>query len=140
MSGESPTIVYRKVDPKYQLLEPASVQTAILKRDIDTPFMALTPDGVLLVKPLYSWDGPSGPTIDTPSFMRGALFHDVLYQMIGGGFLPMSMRKVADKLLRRLCIEDGMSRIRAWYVYHSVRKFGKKHAKPRPTPKPLVAP
>jgi hypothetical protein len=43
-------------------------------------------------------------------------------------------REYADDLLKKMCIEDGMSRLRAWYVHKSVRWFGEKSA--RPTAKP----
>ena len=33
-------------------------------------------------------------------------------------------RKSADEELKRICLEDGMSSIRAWWVYGSVRQFG----------------
>lgn len=75
-------------------------------------------------------DGPSGPTIDTKEFMRGAFVHDALYQLIREGHLLMRDRKQADKILRRMCIEDGMSRFRAWYVYEAVSRFAKWAAKP----------
>lgn len=78
----------------------------------------------------YRWDGPSGPTVDTETFMRGSLVHDALYQAIREGHLPMSARAQADKILYRMCREDGMGRIRAWYTYRAVRVFGKSSAQP----------
>ena len=74
---------------------------------------------VLTIYPRYAWDGPSGPTIDTKTFMRGSLFHDALCQLIGEGLLDKKYRKYADQLLRKLCLEDGMSKFRVWYVYQS---------------------
>lgn len=82
----------------------------------------------LKISNMYAWDGPSGPTIDTESFMRGSLVHDALYQLIREGYLDKKVwRPYADKLLRKICLEDGMSKFRAWYVYHSVRWFGGSH-------------
>ena len=107
---------------KYQLTGDACCLVKIGKQ-LDTPFIRIK-SGVLLVKELYAWDGPSGPTIGTPSFMRGSLFHDALYQLIREGHLASSWRKYADQLLREICLEDGMNRFRAWYVYRSVRMFG----------------
>ena len=80
--------------------------------------------GVLTVKKYYTWDGPSGPTIDTDDFMRGALVHDALYQLIRQGVIRKSFRKKADKILYRICREDGMSWFRAHYVLRGVRWFG----------------
>jgi len=72
----------------------------------------------------YACDGPSGPTVDTEDFMRGSFVHDALYQLIREGVLGKSFRKKADKILYRLCREDGMPWFRAQYVYRAVRWFG----------------
>lgn len=80
---------------------------------------------VLIIYPRYAWDGPSGPTIDTKTFMRGSLFHDALCQLIGEGLLDKHYRKYADQLLRQHCLEDGMSKFRAWYVYMAVRVYSR---------------
>jgi hypothetical protein len=84
---------------------------------------------MLTIKKGYAWDGPSGPTFDTPSFMRGSLVHDALYQLICEDSLPDFFRAYADRLLYRLCREDGMSSVRAWYVYKAVEAFGESHTK-----------
>lgn len=111
---------------KYQLEEDHRVQTDI------TPvvpggnrFVQLTLDGLLLIRAGYAWDGASGPAIDTPSFMRGSLVHDALYQLIRLGVVPSAGgRQQADQLLRQIVLEDGMWALRAWWVYHAVRLFG----------------
>ena len=108
--------------------------------NVDTPFLKLASIGnILQCRYGYAWDGPSGPTFDTPAFMRGSLVHDALYQLIRQGYLPEDpYRRLADEELYRICREDGMGWIRAQYVYAAVRWFGKSAAtKPR---KILVAP
>lgn len=86
----------------------------------------------LKIENRYAWDGPSGPTIDTESFMRGSLVHDALYQLMREGHLDRKIwRLYADKLLRKICLEDDMSKFRAWYVYHSVRLFAAGSTKKR---------
>ncbi|MBS3964078.1 MAG: hypothetical protein KGZ80_06210 [Methylomonas sp.] len=118
---------------KYQLKQHYSLpQSAILPdRPVDTAFIALDASGVLLIRAGYAWDGPSGPTIDTKNFMRGSLVHDALYQLMREGHLDLvAHRDPADRLLQTLCIEDGMSRIRAWWVYEAVKRFGKPSASP----------
>ncbi len=129
-------IFFRKLTGfKYQLLKRYALATGIRpKRAIKTPFLALSKRGVLIIKKGYAWDGPSGPTIDTPSFMRGSLVHDCLYQFIRMGRLDMSKRDAADKLLRKLCLESGMPRWRAWYVYRALKWFGESNARPRAEP------
>lgn len=94
-----------------------------------TPYIQLIGTN-LRIKKGYRWDGPSGPTLDIPSFMRGSLVHDVLYQLIREQYLPVRLRKPADRLLYIHCVEDGMSRIYAFFVYKAVRIFGAKAVDP----------
>lgn len=90
---------------------------------VNTKYIELR-NGILLIKQGYAWDGPSGPTWDTPNFMRGSLIHDALYQLMRDGHISRKHRKYADRILREVCLEDGMSRFRARYVYYAVRAFG----------------
>jgi len=113
---------------KYQTWADYAVQTEIKGYNVDIPFVTLRPSGVLFISQNYSWDGPSGPALDTKNFMRGSLIHDALYQLIREGYLGQSTRLAADKELRKICREDGMSAIRAWWVYQGVRLFGGKAA------------
>ena len=117
---------------KYTLAEDVPLQLDIRpENEIDTPFIVLTADGLLTVRKGYAWDGPSGPSIDTKTFMRRSLVHDVLYQLMREEYLPLEHREYADGLLRTMCREDGMSRVRAAYVYWSVRRNGESSATPR---------
>jgi len=142
-------IIYRKLKGyKYELRSTVGVETGIeIEKDIsinihsrnfgpDEVLVGLWADsGWLFVSDDYCWDGPSGPTFDTKTFMRGSLVHDALYQLMREGKLDRKWRKRADELLREICLEDGMSRFRAWYVYHAVRWFGKKTSMPRENPR-----
>lgn len=121
---------------KYQSMEDYTVKIDIKpEKDILFKYMSLSTEGLLTVKQGYAWDGPSGPTIDTPNFMRGSLVHDVLYQMMRLSALDYKKyRKRADEILKEICIEDGMSSFRAWYVYQAVQIFGVKAAAPRKEP------
>ena len=76
----------------------------------------------------YSWDGPSGPTIDTDNFMRGSLFHDSWYQIMREYPYFRKYRNDADRLLTLHCVEDGMSSLRATWVYWGVKTFGRRAA------------
>jgi hypothetical protein len=101
----------------------------------------LATDGKLLITAGYAWDGASGPAMDTPTIMRAALVHDALYQLIRLGSLDKHIWKPrADKELRRICREDGMSRFRSWYVYQAVRLGGGKAASPAGIRPVLYAP
>lgn len=124
---------YRKLKHyKYQLVKDYKINIDIKPTQvINTKFIHLTISGLLTVKKLYAWDGPSGPTIDTKSFMRGSLVHDVLYQLMREEHIDYrEYRDYADKLLQKICQDDSMPKFRAWYVYKFVNKFGERSAKP----------
>ena len=110
---------------KYQLkdVERVKVQITLLK-PIDIPFLAYR-GGALFIRPGYAWDGPSGPTWDTETFMRGSLYHDAGYQLMREGFVDWKYRKTFDDILWKTCRADGMNPVRAWYVWSAVRLFGK---------------
>lgn len=114
-----------KAGYKYQLKNYYAASTGIIPRtEINTDYISLDFRGVLSISPGYAWDGPSGPTFDTKSFMRGSLEHDAMYQLMRLGLLPQSYREAADQRLRQVCLEDGMWPARAWWVYRTVRKHG----------------
>lgn len=81
-------------------------------------------NGRLYIRKGYAWDGPSGPALDTVNFLRASLVHDALYQLIGGGYLPRSWKKDADKELYAIARADGMPWWRAAYAYAAVVFFG----------------
>ena len=62
--------------------------------------------------------------------MQGSLVHDALYQLMRECVIEQSQRKRADEILRKICKRDGMSKIRAWWVYLGVRIGGASSAKP----------
>ena len=87
-------------------------------------------DGTLTIRPGYSWDGPSGPAIDTRKLMRGSLIHDALYQLMREEILDQHHRKRSDEILRDVCLENRMSRFAAQCVFWAVRIGGAGAAKP----------
>jgi hypothetical protein len=128
-----------KAGYKYQLKESYVVKIDIRPaQHIDTDYLTLTIDGTLTVKKGYAWDGPSGPTIDTLNFMRGSLVHDALYQLMRERRVDRDRyREPADRLLQAICKEDGMTSLRAWWVYEGVR-FGGDPATDPANDKPLI--
>ena len=129
MSGE---IQYSKRLYKYRLKRTYVHHLEFDLPPIVGPGAVFHADGRLLtIEPGYAWDGPSGLTIDTKTFMRGSLVHDVLYQAMREQLLVLDWRLLADQELKRVCLIDGMSSFRAAYVYRCVRLFGEKHCKPR---------
>jgi len=124
---------------KYQLAEDFQIEL-----DSFTTYEASTTDfiqlwgktgdyyrSILLIKKGYAWDGASGPAIDTKTFMISSLVHDALYQLIREGLLNIEFRSVADQILYDMCIKNGMCKLRAWWVYKTVKYFAKEAASPR---------
>lgn len=120
---------------KYKLEEAYSTDISIMPdNDIEIPgkYVILSKKGKIVIKENYAWDGPSGPTIDTLNFMRGSLVHDALYQLMRLELLDKdSYRDKADRILQKMCKEDGMSSARAWLVYQGVSLFGESAADPK---------
>ena len=137
--------IFYKEGYKYQLVEEYEVKTTIIREPSDksvimSDYITLWASGLLLVERGYAWDGPSGPTVDTKTFMRGSLVHDALYQLMQLKLLDLRWRPFVDQELFRLCIEDGMTLIRAWYVWNAVKHFGEDHALPLGRKEILEAP
>ena len=111
---------------KYQLVNDYRVQTDIRPDyDIETEFVQLDRVGVLTIRHGYAWDGPSGPTFDTANFMRGSLVHDALAGLLRDAYLERSVWFTPiNRELQKICIEDGMWRIRAWWVFVGVEYCG----------------
>ena len=80
------------------------------------------------LRPGYITDFRSGsslinpviPQVGSPAIALAWLVHDINYH----GYLS---RDVADQLLYDMLVEGGMSKIKAWVVYQSVRAFGGSH-------------
>ncbi|KKK46831.1 hypothetical protein LCGC14_3161330, partial [marine sediment metagenome] len=95
-------LVEEFVEVSLHLLEPIITSYIILGK-------TLTPNGCkLTVNARYAWDGPSGPTFDTPTNMRASLFHDALCQLMAEDLLDRMYRKYADELLRTHMLEDQL--------------------------------
>ena len=130
----TPTCIEYTTGYKYRLRNPYSVNTGIIPdKAINTKYIRLYKSGLLTLAAEYEWDGPSGPAIDTTNFMRGSLVHDAFYQLMREGYLDKEkFREPADRLLESMCKEDGMTALRAWWVYKGVRFGGDKALQPRP--------
>lgn len=117
---------------KYQLKEKYCVVIDIRPdKAINTDYITLETEGYLTISKGYAWDGPSGPTIDSLTFMRGSLVHDALYQLMREGHLDHKIyRDASDRILQKICKEDGMWSMRAAWVYQAVRLFADPAADP----------
>lgn len=88
-------------------------------------------NGILTILRGYVWDGGSGPSIDTATFMSASLVHDALYQLMREGVIDRKYRKKADQIMKQIARECGMSWIRAQWIYWAVRVGARKSAKRR---------
>jgi len=125
---------------KYQLAEDYTVQTGIKGTQTITYWLQLERDGLLTIRKGYAWDGPSGPTFDTPDSLRGSLVHDALYQLMRLGLLGQEWRDRADDLFQEICEEDGMPHFRAEIWGEAVNHFAASCAKYGNEPPVLIAP
>jgi len=116
---------YRK-GYKYQLAETDSMQTNIIPPSpIQTEFIALDMSGKLTLISGYASDGPSGPTIDTKSSIKGAFYHDGGCQLIRMGLLPHEPETIAKvhMMAYETWLKSGMYEWRAALWHRELRKF-----------------
>ena len=121
-----------RVGYKYQLAEDYQLQTAFkIDEAVDGEFIVLTTAGLLVIKKGYAWDGISGPVADSETNMRASLVHDALYQLMRQENLDFQThRKIADKLFKHICKEDGVPHFLASSYYEVLRLFAESAAKP----------
>ena len=89
-------------------------------------------EGVIVAKAGYRWDGPSGPTLDDETNLRGSLFHDIGYQAMKeqeaitklNFWRKYRIRVAWDKMFRAILKADGMPKVRRFFWYWSVRGVG----------------
>jgi hypothetical protein len=121
---------------RFQLVNDYRCRVDILpESDIVTELIELSRDGVLLLRHTYAWDGPSDPIVWIMpkvirkyllrKFMRGSLVHDALAQLMRDTYLDRSVWFTAtNKELRKICVEDGMWKLRAWLIFIGVEHLG----------------
>ena len=114
---------YKRPHYKYTLSEDFTFRVPIYVECNIKDYVYLYSDGTLIIKKGYSWDGASFPAINTKTFIKSSLVHDCLFQLMREGKLSREYKPIADTLLREISIEQGMCKIRAWYVYWAVRLF-----------------
>ena len=117
---------------EYQLAETYVYETGIFSNNGGgNDWVYIEPSGRLTILKGYAWDGPSGPALHTKDFLRGSLVHDALYQLIRTGVLYEQDQEKADLILKAIVLEDGMNKLRAWWVHTAVKNFGGVYIKNR---------
>ena len=112
---------------KYQLAEDELFRVSFHPdRDIVTPRIWLTTEGILTVKDGYAWDGASGPVFDRKTNRRASLAHDSLYQLMRMRRLPCERWRDADREYCKLLAEDG-----TWKITRKIHMAGLKLARGR---------
>jgi len=103
------------------------IQTDICPpKDLIFEFMELSATGKLLIKKGYTWDGATGFLIMPKCLLRGSLVHDTFYQLMRLGVLDSSTNRIlADRILKKICLEDGALKILSSLIYLGVRLLGK---------------
>ncbi|MFA5767501.1 MAG: hypothetical protein WC919_06250 [Candidatus Paceibacterota bacterium] len=112
---------------RYMVMSDYVVQTDIYPpSDLIFEFMELSTTGQLSVKRGYAWDGVTGFMIVPKCLLRGSLIHDVFYQFMRLGVLDQSTNRIlADRMLKKTCLEDGALRILSSLIYLGARLLGK---------------
>lgn len=117
-------MIHYRAGYKYQLANDYrhKLPDAFKTYAINTRFFSIV-DGVLTIRTGYAWDGATW-AIDTKTGMRGSLVHDALCQACRMGFITPNRKETIDRELQRICIEDGMMKLRAWSWYQATNRFG----------------
>lgn len=127
-------IWYRSISYKYELVSDYACSVSPVAPPqhaaVDC-YLEISPSGFMAFRNGYQWDGPSGPTIDTPSSLRASLVHDGLYQLMREGLLDHRWRREADRLFFRILREDGMPWWRRFLWWRAVRRFAARAIEPR---------
>lgn len=117
---------------KYQLAFNTEFKTSFRpSKAIVTKYIRLYKNGTLVILAGYAWDGPSGPTWDTKTAMRGSLLHDALFQLIRMGLLPEASWKQANTEFGKVLEEDGMWWLRRKNWIFQLNNFGKSASMPK---------
>jgi hypothetical protein len=71
----------------------------------------------------YQWDGPSGPTIDLASWMRGPLVHDALHSLGRSSLLSLRDRKWVDKMMFAILLKDNIHTHKTTSIKETFKKL-----------------
>jgi hypothetical protein len=121
---DTPEILYRDIGGAKQL---CSKFVFSLPKNTETYFKHgfITVRGQICeVHEGYTWDGASGPTIDTVDSVCASLGHDVMYELMGQNLISQDQKAGADFWFYERLIKDGMIQFRALYWYKAVCIFG----------------
>lgn len=116
--------IYRDVGSSKQLESDFWFEITAPGYSGDYGFISFYPNGQIKVRAGFTWDGASGPTIDTLDSVCASLGHDVLYKLMGQRLLKSSYKSEADQWFYLRLRNDGMIDFRAFAWYKAVQLFG----------------
>jgi len=97
----------------YQLAEDVYIETTLtVIHPIDTTFISLHLNSIMVIRAGYAWDGASGPTFNTDNSMVPSLFHDAAAQLMRQGLLPQKMLPHVNAHFDYMLKKRGMSWLR----------------------------
>ena len=104
----------------WRVVEDFSYQTNIqLKETITSNFFIHHSNGRIDVFKGFCWDGPSGG-FDTKNAMLASLLHDIGCVMRARDQLTDDEIDQFDDLYYTVCVEEGMSKFRAGYMFAAI--------------------
>ena len=107
-------------DWKYRVLRGFTYETDIKPENkIQSSFSSLDTDGLITVEKGFCWDGPTGG-FDTENSMLASLLHDIGCNYRVGRLLADKEIEQFDELFYNVCIDYGMSKLRAGYMYRAI--------------------
>ena len=129
----SKTFIEYRSGYKYQLASNYSIKSNIKpNKEVDDKFIKLDKNGYLTIVEGYAWDGPSGPVVDTNENLRASLIHDAFYQLMRHRRITAKEYKdKADKLFKKICIDDGVPAATAKIYYIGLKMGGKPSTDPK---------
>jgi hypothetical protein len=126
---------------KYQVAEDFIVLTPITGEAITDDWFVLAPNGALLVRKGFGWDGASGPTFDSQSSMSASLVHDVFCLCMRDGRLSYNKwQDAVNQFFEDMCRQAGMWGWRAKLWHTGVELGDAGNPKQGPDRKVLEAP
>jgi len=122
---------YVEQDGTYTLDESYTAKTFVTGQSVEAAGATLLPNGDLVMKAGYNWNGPSGPAVDTANTLVPSGMHDGLYACI----TALDLVQVAENVLREKADKSYRDSLKTWGVpkwrkfmhFKGVRLFGWLH-------------
>mgnify|MGYP001252782899 CR=1 FL=1 len=116
---------------RYQVIVDEAFKTSVKPpKKLVTKYILLDTDGTLIAREGYAWNGASKPAINTKTNRRASCAHDAFYQVMNLGLLDLSFRLLCDEEYYKICLADGMWKVRADLEKWVLNNFAEFAAKP----------